>query len=116
MTPTDGLLLSLQAAPQGEGSFTSSLFLMVAFVAIFYFVMLRPQQQEQKAHAALLASLQRGDKVVTSSGIHGKIHEVKSDVLILEVAPNVLLTVERDSVRKKGDAPTADAPKPEGKA
>lgn len=116
MTPSDGLLLSLQAAPQGEGSFMSSIVLMGAFVAIFYFVMLRPQQKEAKEHAALLASLQKGDKVVTAAGIHGKVHEVRGDTLILEVAPNVHITVERDSIRKKPEAPKPDAPKTEGKA
>ncbi len=116
MTPNDGLLLSLQASSGGEGSFMSSLVLMGAFVAIFYFVMLRPQQKEAKEHAALLASLQKGDKVVTASGIHGKIHEVRGDTLLLEIAPNVQMTVDRESIRRKGDAPKADAPKTEGKA
>lgn len=113
MTPSDGLLLSLQA--QGEGSFMSSLVLMGAFVAIFYFVMLRPQQKEAKEHAALLASLQKGDRVVTTSGIHGKVHEVKGDTLVLEVAPNVHMTVDRDAIRRKPDAAKADT-KPEVKA
>lgn len=112
MTPTDGLLLSLQASPDGGGSFMSSIVLMASFVAIFYFVMLRPQQKEAKEHAALLASLQKGDNVVTAAGIHGKIHEVRGDALALEIAPGVVMTVERESVRKKA----MDAPKPEGKA
>lgn len=111
MIPTDGLLLSLQAAPDGGGSFMSSLVLMASFVAIFYFVMLRPQQKEAKEHAALLASLQKGDKVVTAAGVHGKIHEVRSDTLLLEIAPSVHMTVDRESVRKK----VAEPAKTEGK-
>ncbi|MDP2313019.1 MAG: preprotein translocase subunit YajC [Pseudomonadota bacterium] len=109
MSTPEGLLVSLQAAP--GGGFTSSLLLMVAFVAIFYFVMLRPQQQEAKEQAKLLASLQKGDRVVTAAGIHAKVHEVKADTLILEVAPNVTITVDRESVRKKVvDGAKADAP------
>ncbi len=111
LTP-DGLLLSLQAAP-GGGSFVSSLVLMVAFVAIFYFVMLRPQQKEAKEQAALLASIQKGDRVVTAAGLHGKVHEVKSDTLLLEVAPNVVMTVERESVRRKVDLTKAEPVKAE---
>lgn len=105
MPTPDGLLVSLQAAPEG-GSFMSSVMLMVAFIAIFYFIMLRPQQKEAKEHAALLASLQKGDRVITASGLHGRVHEVKSDTLVLEVAPNVQVTVERDSVRRKVDTTT----------
>jgi preprotein translocase subunit YajC len=113
MTPNDGLLLALQAAPDGQGSFMSSILLMVAFVAIFYFVMLRPQQKEAKEQAALLASLSKGDKVITASGLHGTVSEVRADTLLLEVAPNVRVTVERESVRRKVEAPKAEAIKPE---
>jgi preprotein translocase subunit YajC len=112
---TDGLLLALESAPAAGGGFTQSIFLMVAFVAIFYFVMLRPQQKEQKEHAALLASLQKGDSVVTTAGLHGRVHEVKESTLLLEVAPGVVMKVERDSVRRKQEPPKADAPKADGK-
>ncbi|MDP2305321.1 MAG: preprotein translocase subunit YajC [Pseudomonadota bacterium] len=108
MPPSDGLLVSLQAAP--GGSFVSSIVLMVAFVAIFYFVMLRPQQKEAKDQAALLASIQKGDRVITASGLHGKVHEVKADTLQLEIAPNVLVTVDRESVRRKVDPTKVETP------
>lgn len=94
----------------------SSLLLMVAFVAIFYFVMLRPQQKEAKEQAALLASIQKGDRVITAAGLHGKVHEVKADTLLLEVAPNVVMTVERESVRRKIDPNKVDTTKAESPA
>lgn len=112
MQTSDGLLLSLQA--QGEGGFFSTALMMVAFVAIFYFVMWRPRQQEEKEQAALLASLQKGDKVVTTGGLHARIVEVRPTTLLLEIAPNVVIVVERETVRRKGE-PKADAPK-DGKA
>jgi len=110
MSTPDGLLVSLQAAPGGGGSFVSSLVLMVAFVAIFYFVMLRPQQKEAKEQAALLASIQKGDRVITASGLHGKVQEVKADTLQLEIAPTVFVTVDRESVRRKVDAAKVETP------
>jgi len=94
------LLVSLDAPPAG-GLLGSPLTMMVVFVAIFYFFLIRPQQKEQKEQAALVASLQKGDRVVTAAGIHGRIHEARADTLVLEIASNTFLTVDRESVRKK---------------
>jgi preprotein translocase subunit YajC len=101
-------LLSLEAA---GGGLVQNLVMMGAFVAIFYFVMLRPQQQEQKAHAALVASLQKGDRVVTNAGVHARIHEARAETLVLEISPNAFLTVDRTAVARKvtDEAPKKDA-------
>lgn len=113
MAGPETLEIALQAAPQGGMS--STVFMLVAFVAIFYFVLIRPQQKEAKEHAALVSALQRGDRVVTSSGIHGKIHEAKGDTLVLEISNNAFLTVDRDAIRRKVvDTPPA-APPPAAK-
>jgi preprotein translocase subunit YajC len=106
--PVPAPLLSLEAA---SGGLTQNLVMMGAFVAIFYFVMLRPQQKEQKAHAALVASLQKGDRVVTSAGVHARIHEARAETLVLEISPNAYLTVDRTAVARKGtdEAPKKDA-------
>jgi preprotein translocase subunit YajC len=79
---------------------------IAAMIAIFYFLLIRPQQAERKAHENLLASLKKGDPVVTASGLHGKVHEVKGDTVVLEVADKVRLTVDRVAVKRKvgGDA------------
>ena len=94
--PSD-LLLSLN----DPGPMGSPWIMMIAFAAIFYFVIFRPQQKEQKDHQALVASLQKGDRVVTGAGIHGRVHEAKADTLVLEIAPNTFLTVDRETVRRK---------------
>ena len=94
--PSD-LLLSLN----DPGPMGSPWIMMIAFAAIFYFVIFRPQQKEQKEHQTLVASLQKGDRVVTGAGIHGRVHEAKSDTLVLEIAPNTFLTVDRETVRRK---------------
>ena len=93
-------LISLQSAGASPPVF-SQFFLIAAMIAIFYFLVWRPQRQETQEQAKLVAGLQKGDRVVTQAGIHGKIHEARADTLVIEVAPNSFLTIERDAVRKK---------------
>ena len=90
-----------------DSGLPSGIMMIPIMVAIFYFVLWRPQQQEAKAQQTLIAGLQRGDLVVTSGGIHGKVHEARADTLVLEVSPNSYITVDRDTVKRKV---TADAP------
>lgn len=92
------ILLALEA---GGPNLVGNLMLPVALVAIFYFLIYRPQKQEADALAKLIAGLQKGDQVVTTSGIHAKIHEAKGDTLVLEVAQNSYLTVDRDAIKRK---------------
>lgn len=77
---TGPLLLSL-FAPSGQGGPGMSAFIIQIglFIAIFYFLLIRPQRRQQAEHKQLLASLQRGDKVVTSSGIVGEVVHIKDD-------------------------------------
>jgi preprotein translocase subunit YajC len=77
---TTALLLSL-FAPSGQGGPGISAFILQIglFIAIFYFLLIRPQRRQQQEHKQLLASLQRGDKVVTSSGIVGEVVHIKED-------------------------------------
>lgn len=99
-------LISLQSAGASPPVF-SQFFLIAAMIAIFYFLVWRPQRQEAQEQAKLVAGLQKGDRVVTQAGIHGKIHEARADTLVLEVAPNAYLTIDREAVRKKiSDEPT----------
>ncbi len=73
---------------------------LFAVFAIIYFLILRPQQQEQKKHQELLSALQKGDKVVVN-GMHGVIHEVRGDELVVEVADRVRVTFDRSAVQRK---------------
>jgi preprotein translocase subunit YajC len=81
MTPTTGPLSLLLFTPSGQGGLGMSGFLlqMGLFIGIFYFLLIRPQRRQQKQHKELLASLQRGDQVVTSSGIVGEVVHIKDD-------------------------------------
>lgn len=79
-------------------------------VIVFYLVLLLPQQRRQKAARQLLASIEVGDEVVLSSGIHGFISEIEGDVVWIEVAPDVDLKVSRSAIatRLTVDSVTAD--------
>ena len=109
MSPPD-LLVLLDAPASTGGSFLSTLPLLAAMGLIFYFVLYRPQQKEAQEHGKLVAALQRGDRVVTGSGIHGRIHEAKGDTLVLEISPNAYLTVDRDAIKRRVD-PVDDSAK-----
>ena len=74
---------------------------------VFYFLIIRPQQKRQKEHAALVSSVKTGDKVITNSGIHGIVANVKDRTVIVKVADNVKLEFDRaaiTSVDKSSDA------------
>jgi preprotein translocase subunit YajC len=84
--------------PDGMTAIIMNLLPMVAIVGVFYFLMIRPQQQARKAHMALLASIVKNDTVVTSGGIIGKVKSVADDELRIEIAPNVDIRVERGAI------------------
>ena len=73
MTSFLALALVVQAPAAGRGSLLPFVFQVVAIFAIFYFVMIRPQQKQRKDHEERLRNLKRGDEVVTSGGIIGKV-------------------------------------------
>jgi preprotein translocase subunit YajC len=100
-----------QAAPAGgSGSFLSSqLPLLLIFFAIFYFLVLRPQSKKAKEHQAMLAELKKGDEVVTTSGIIGKISGLSDGELTLQVQEGVRLRVTRASVQGRYGATAAKA-------
>ena len=89
------LSIFLQAA---TGSGMSSILMMVALIAIFYFFMIRPQTKRQKEIRKFRESLTTGDKIVTAGGLFGIIKEVKSDSFIIEIAENTRVRIAKDSV------------------
>jgi preprotein translocase subunit YajC len=80
---------------------------LIAIMAVFYFFMIRPQQQKMKEHQAMLAKVQKGDTVVTNGGLIGKVVRVVDDSeLLVEVGENVKVRVLRaglSDVRVKGE-------------
>ncbi|MBV8878065.1 MAG: preprotein translocase subunit YajC [Gammaproteobacteria bacterium] len=87
-----------QAAPgAGGGQFQFAL-LMAAFIALFYFMLIRPQQRRAKEHQTLVSKLSAGDEVVTSGGLLGRITEVGDTFVTLEVAEGVRVKVQKVQV------------------
>lgn len=71
---------------------------LVAIFAVFYFLLIRPQQKRQKEHRELLGNLKKGDEVATAGGLLGKITDVKENFVRLELADNVIVTVQKHAV------------------
>ena len=83
-----------QPAGGGIGFFVPFIFIFI----IMYFVLFRPQKKRQQEQQRLISALKTGDKVVTNSGIHGLIANVKETTVILKVADNVKIEVEKSAV------------------
>lgn len=83
----------------GEGSPTSLLFIVVMF-AIIYFLIFRPSQVQQKKHKEMIESLQKGEKVITSGGIHGKITQIKDSTVKLRIDDKTEIEIEKGMIRK----------------
>ena len=102
MNLIDFLLLAQAATPGPETpqqpSFLVSMMPLIFVFVIFYFLLIRPQQKRQKDHAKLVATIKTGDKIVTSSGIHGIVANVKEKTLLVKVADNVKIEFDRSSV------------------
>jgi preprotein translocase subunit YajC len=90
----------------GMGSLTSFLPLVLMFV-VFYFLLIWPQQKKAKAHRQLLANLQKGDNVVTASGIYGQITGITDTTVTLEIAEKVRIKISRSAVAGVVKNPTA---------
>ena len=99
------------AAPPAAGGLASFIPLILIFV-VFYFLLIRPQQKKAKEHQEFLGSLQKGNEVVTSGGIHGRITGLTDTIVTMEIADGVRIKVNRSSVltsaaeaKKQAEAP-----------
>jgi len=80
------------------GAIISSIVFLLFFIAIFYFMLIWPQRRKQRQHRELIEELKRGDEVVTSGGIIGRVKKVNKDNIILEVEENMTLRILKDAV------------------
>lgn len=110
------LIFIAQAAPAaspaagatGSGGIGSLLVPMALIFVMMYYLMIRPQAKRQKEQQRLVGSLKTGDRVVTSSGIHGLISNVKDTTVIVKVADNVKLEMDKASVTTVVKSATSD--------
>ena len=77
------------------GGFLGSILPLVLMFAIFYFLLIRPQQKKAKQRNSMLGALKKGDKIVTIGGIHGTIVELKEDTAIVKISDTTSITLER---------------------
>ncbi len=95
----------------GEGAI-GQILLLVAMFAVFYFLLIRPQQKRMKEHRARIAAIRRGDTVITAGGVIGKVIKVESgEEVVVEIAPNTqvrIVSATITDVRSKGE-PVKDA-------
>ncbi|MDG0996070.1 MAG: preprotein translocase subunit YajC [Gammaproteobacteria bacterium] len=86
-----------EATPPAGGG-TEMLVMVGIFFVIMYFMIIRPQSKRQKEQKALMASISKGDEVVTSGGMMGKIKGVSDDVVRIELAENVIIKVQKHAI------------------
>jgi preprotein translocase subunit YajC len=104
--------MAVAMAPRQGASGTYVFFLqMTAIVAIFYFLMIRPQRQEQARHKEMIAAIGKGDEIVTTGGIIGTVIKAEEDRLIIKTGGETKITVERSRVAHKVAAGGPDAAK-----
>ncbi len=87
-------------APGGMGDCYNQLFIFVPFLLLLYFLMIRPQQKQEKARRAMLSAVQKNDRVVTTGGIHGTVASLsdREAVLKLDSEGKIRITVDRSAI------------------
>ena len=102
----EGSSEEVQPTCMGGGGIMSFL-PMIAIIAIFYFLMIRPQQKQAKMLREMREALQKDDRVVTGGGIHGVITNLKGDVVTVRIADGVKIDVDRNSLVVEGQETAA---------
>ena len=100
------------AGGEGAGGFAGFIPLILMFV-IFYFLLIRPQQKKTKEHRAMIGNLKKGDRIITSGGLHGRITGMDETTLTVEIADKVRVKVARGNV--SGISQPAAASQPDKK-
>jgi preprotein translocase subunit YajC len=91
-----------QATTSTPGQFNIMSFLpMIVIFILFWFLLIRPQQKKAKEHNKMVSELQRGDEVISSSGILGKIEKVTEQFIELEIAKSVVISIQKSTINGK---------------
>ena len=110
----DAFAATTEAATQGS-ALSGTLIQLALILLIFYFFLIRPQQKKIREHSAMVDALKVGDRVLTGSGIYGKIAKIKDNEIALEIALGVEIAIDRMSVggvvSQPGATPKATAAK-----
>jgi preprotein translocase subunit YajC len=93
------LAMLAPSGQQGGGAISIFVLQIAAFIAIFYFILIRPQRQQAKRHEAMLKQVKRGDEIVTAGGIVGEVLHVKDNRITIKSGESKLV-IERDRIAK----------------
>lgn len=96
------LSMFLLQAPAQQGNGWSGIIMIVLLFVVFWLFFIRPQNKRQKEVQKFRDALQKGDKVMTIGGIHGKVHEVKETTIVITVDNNVNIEVEKSALVANG--------------
>ncbi len=98
----NNLLYVLLMMPQGEGSNPLAQILpLVLIIGVFYMFMIRPQMKKQKELKTYREGLSKGDKIITTGGIHGKVADIKEQIVLVEIADNIRIKVDKSAILKE---------------
>jgi len=89
---------AVQASQGSPGTFMVIQFALI--IAIFYFILFRPQKKAQQEHAKMLENLKKNDEIITSGGIHGTVVNIQNDVVTLRVDDSTRMKIQRSAVSK----------------
>jgi preprotein translocase subunit YajC len=100
-------LVVAQAAPapepsaQAPGGGANFILLMIAMGLLMYALLIRPQQRQQKEHKNMIAQIKKGDQIITSGGMHGRVTGVTEDVITVEIAERVRVKLNKSAVSSR---------------
>ncbi len=100
------LTVAMGAPADGKGggsleSMIPTLIMFGAIILIMYFMMIRPQQKRAKQHQAMLDSIHKGDKIITTAGIHGTVTDIDGNTFVIQIADNVKISIEKQAIASK---------------
>lgn len=87
-----------EAAPPAPSLLGGPIPLMILMFVMFYFLLIRPQQRQRKELAARIAALQTGDRVITTAGIHGLVHNIKDTTVVVKVAEGTMIEFDKPAI------------------
>ncbi len=109
----ESFIFAMGADPEGGAGNPLAAFIpLILMFAIFYFLLIRPQQKKAKEHRNVLANLKRGDNILTNGGLYARISDIQNDVLTLEIGDNLKIKANRAYIAGLAD-PNQDAIKRE---
>ena len=112
---TEAALMIVMAPRQGANGTFVFMLNIVMVIAIFYFLLIRPQRKEAERHEQMIAALSKGDEIVTAGGIVGTVIRVEERQVILKTAGDTKITVERSKISRKIDSAGEEQQKDKGK-